>query len=320
MPVYRPPPIAPSEITGAALYARRRNFIKAAGLGAIAGALGVRADLAAAEQGRGKRIEGIVKSSFSLDPLNEKTTPFDKITGYNNFYEFGPDKDSPLKHAHRLRTRPWTVLIEGEVKRPMTFSVEDILKWAPPEERVYRMRCVEGWSMVVPWVGFPLNELIKRAEITGNAKFVEFWSLADPEQMPYVRTPFLDWPYTEALRLDEAMHPLTILAVGLYGEVLPNQNGAPLRLVVPWKYGFKGAKSIVKIRFVARQPQTVWTKAGPDEYGFYSNVNPDVDHPRWSQGTERRLGEFFKRKTLPFNGYAGQVAQLYAGMDLRKFF
>jgi sulfoxide reductase catalytic subunit YedY len=225
-----------------------------------------------------------------------------------------------LKYAHRLRTRPWTVQVEGEVKRPQTFGIDDILKWAPLEERVYRLRCVEGWSMVVPWIGFPFQELIKRAEVTGNARFVEFWTLADPEQMPYVRTPFLEWPYVEALRLDEAAHPLTLLAVGVYGEVLPNQNGAPLRLVVPWKYGFKGAKSIVKIRFVARQPDTVWTKAASDEYGFYSNVNPDVDHPRWSQATERRLGEFLKRKTLPFNGYGDQVASLYAGMDLRKYF
>lgn len=317
MLIRRPSDIASSEITDPALYASRRDFIKAAGLGAIAGALGINPLSAVAEQVRGKKIEGVIKSTFSID---EKPTPYEKITGYNNFYEFGPDKDSPVRHAHRLRTRPWTVQIEGEVKRPLTFSVDDIMKMAALEERIYRMRCVEGWSMVVPWIGLPLNELIKRADITGNAKFVEFWSLADPEQMPYVRTPFLDWPYVEALRLDEAMHPLTTLAVGLYGEVLPNQNGAPLRLVVPWKYGFKGAKSIVKIRFVSHQPETVWTKAGPKEYGFYSNVNPEVDHPRWSQASERRLGEFLKRKTLPFNGYAEQVAQLYAGMDLRKNF
>ena len=317
MLIRRPPDLGSSEITDPAHYARRRDFIKAAGLGAMAGALGMRAMSALAEPSPGKKIESIVKSRFSLE---EKPTPFDKVTSYNNFYEFGPDKDSPAKHAHRLHTQPWTVRIEGEVKRAQTFSLDDILKWVPLEERIYRMRCVEGWSMVIPWVGLPLNELIKRADITGNAKFIEFWSLADPEQMPYVRTPLLDWPYVEALRLDEAMHPLSILAVGLYGEVLPNQNGAPLRLVVPWKYGFKSAKSIVKIRFVAHQPTTAWIKSAPSEYGFYSNVNPEVDHPRWSQANERRIGEFLKRKTLPFNGYAEQVAPLYSGMDLKKYF
>ena len=317
MLIRRPPDIAPSEITGPMLYARRREFIKTAGLGAIAGALGVKINPALAEAAHGKKIGGIVKSGFSLD---EKATPFDKVTSYNNFYEFGPDKDSPAQNAGKLRTHPWTVQVEGEVKRPQTFSVEDILKWAAPEERIYRMRCVEGWSMVIPWVGLPLSALIKRVEVTGNAKFVEFWSLADPEQMPYVRTPALDWPYVEGLRLDEAMHPLSLLALGLYGEQLPNQNGAPLRLVVPWKYGFKSAKSIVKIRFVAQQPATAWIKAAPKEYGFYSNVNPEVEHPRWSQANERRIGEFLKRKTLPFNGYAEQVASLYSGMDLRKNF
>lgn len=314
------PEIAASEITDPSLYAARREFIKAAGfttVAAIAGTLGVSSTAALAQTVHGQKIEGIRKSARSTD---EKMTPFESITSYGNFYEFGPDKDSPGKNAHRLRTRPWTVSIEGEVKRPQTFAIDDILKWAPLEERIYRLRCVEGWSMVVPWVGFPLSELIKRADITGNAKFIEFQTLADPEQMPYVRTPLLDWPYLEALRLDEAMHPLSILAVGLYGEVLPKQNGAPLRLVVPWKYGFKSAKSIVKIRFVATPPRTSWMRAAPGEYGFYSNVNPDVEHPRWSQAQERRLGEFGKRKTLPFNGYADQVAQLYTGMDLRKYF
>jgi len=317
MLIRRPPDLAMSEITEPALYAGRREFIKAASLGAITGALGISAMPATAVTLRGPKIEGIRKSSLSID---EKPTPYESVTSYGNFYEFGPDKDSPAKNAHRLRTRPWTVSIEGEVKRPQTFAIDDILKWAPLEERIYRMRCVEGWSMVVPWIGVPLSELIKRAEITGNAKFVEFVTLADPEQMPYVRAPLLDWPYLEALRLDEAMHPLTILAVGLYGELLPKQNGAPLRLVVPWKYGFKSAKSIVRIRFVSEAPRTSWMRAGPREYGFYSNVNPDVEHPRWSQAQERRLGEFLKRKTLPFNGYAEQVAQLYSGMDLRKYF
>lgn len=317
MLIQRPADITPSEITAPALYSARREFIRAASLGAIAGVLGVNGTTAFAEQARGRKIEGFTKGGFSTD---EKPTTYDSITSYGNFYEFGPDKESPAKNAYRLRTEPWTVRIEGEVKRPQTFAIADILKWAPLEERIYRMRCVEGWSMVIPWIGFPLSELIKRAEITGNAKYVEFWSLADPEQMPYVRTPLLEWPYVEALRLDEAMNPLSLLAVGLYGEVLPKQNGAPVRLVVPWKYGFKSAKSIVKIRFVSEAPRTSWMRAGPKEYGFYSNVNPDVEHPRWSQAQERRIGEFLKRKTLPFNGYADQVGQLYAGMDLRKNF
>jgi sulfoxide reductase catalytic subunit YedY len=213
----------------------------------------------------------LLASPLSLS--DDKPTAFKSVTTYGNFYEFGPDKDSPAKHAHRLRTRPWTVTVDGEVKTAKTFAIEDILNWAPLEERIYRMRCVEGWSAVIPWAGFSFNELLKRVEPTGNAKFVEFWSLADPEQMPYVRAPFLDWPYVEAIRLDEARHPLTLFALGMYGEVMPKQNGAPLRLVVPWKYGFKGAKSIVRIRFVEKQPETVWTKAAADEYGFYSNVN-----------------------------------------------
>ena len=313
MLIKRPDDLPASEITAPELFAQRRRFIQAAAAGAILGAAGMPAGATA----RGERLPNVVKSPWTLD---DKPTPYDTLTSYGNFYEFGPDKDSPGRNAHRLRTRPWSLSIEGEVKKPLRVDIEDILKWAPLEERVYRMRCVEGWSAVIPWIGIPFAELLKRIEPTGNAKFVEFWSLADPEQMPYVRTPFLDWPYVEAIRLDEARHPLSILAVGMYGEVMPKQNGAPLRLVVPWKYGFKGAKSIVRIRFVEKQPETVWTKAGPDEYGFYSNVNPDVPHKRWSQSHERRLGEFFKRKTLPFNGYAEQVAGLYAGMDLRKYF
>ena len=311
------PDIQPSEITSPRIYAPRRDFLRsmAAGLGAIG--LGTIGNSRASSNER-LRFENIVQGQFSTN--DEKITPYASVTEYGNFYEFGPDKSSPARNAHRLRTRPWAVSIEGEVKAPRTFAIEDILKWAPLEERVYRMRCVEGWSAVIPWVGIPLNELIKRCDVTGNAKFVEFWSLADPEQMPYVRLPFLDWPYIEALRLDEATHPLALLALGMYGEHMPKQNGAPLRVVIPWKYGFKGAKSIVKLRFVEKQPPTVWTKTAPDEYGFYSNVNPDVDHKRWSQSHERRLGEFFKRKTLPFNGYAEHVAGLYAGMDLRKNF
>ncbi len=311
------PDIQPSEITSPRIYATRRDFLRsmAAGLGAIG--LGTIGNSRASSNER-LRFENIVQGQFSTN--DEKITPYASVTEYGNFYEFGPDKSSPARNAHRLRTWPWAVSIEGEVKAPRTFAIEDILKWAPLEERVYRMRCVEGWSAVIPWVGIPLNELIKRCDVTGNAKFVEFWSLADPEQMPYVRLPFLDWPYIEALRLDEATHPLALLALGMYGEHMPKQNGAPLRVVIPWKYGFKGAKSIVKLRFVEKQPPTVWTKTAPDEYGFYSNVNPDVDHKRWSQSHERRLGEFFKRKTLPFNGYAEHVAGLYAGMDLRKNF
>ncbi len=242
------------------------------------------------------------------------------MTQYNNFYEFGTAKEDPAKNAGSLKTRPWTVTVEGEVHKPKIFDIEELLKMAPLEERIYRLRCVEAWSMVIPWVGFSLAELIKRVEPTGNAKFVEFISLQDPEQMPGQKSSVLEWPYREGLRLDEAMHPLTLLAVGLYGEVLPNQNGAPIRVVIPWKYGFKSAKSIVRIRFTEQQPVSSWTQSAPGEYGFYSNVNPEVDHPRWTQAKERRIGEFLKRKTLPFNGYADQVAQLYAGMDLIKNF
>lgn len=315
MLIRHPTDIRPSEITEPALYASRRSFIQGMLTMAAATSLGLQHSFAHANTAPFGKL---LASPLSLS--DDKPTAFKSVTTYGNFYEFGPDKDSPAKHAHRLRTRPWTVTVDGEVKTAKTFAIEDILNWAPLEERIYRMRCVEGWSAVIPWAGFSFNELLKRVEPTGNAKFVEFWSLADPEQMPYVRAPFLDWPYIEAIRLDEARHPLTLFALGMYGEVMPKQNGAPLRLVVPWKYGFKGAKSIVRIRFVEKQPETVWTKAAADEYGFYSNVNPDVPHKRWSQSHERRLGEFVKRKTLPFNGYAEQVAALYAGMDLRKYF
>src|SRR5574343_175597 len=317
MLIRRPADLLPSEITAPATYASRREFIQMLLLGAGASGLGL-VHAAETENRSGQAFGNLITSPYSL--RDDKPTPFKSMTSYGNFYEFGPDKESPAKHAHRLRTRPWTLTVDGEVKAAKTFAIEDILNWAPLEERIYRMRCVEGWSAVVPWVGFSFSELLKRVEVTGNAKFVEFWSLADPEQMPYVRIPFLDWPYMEAIRLDEARHPLSILAAGMYGEVMPKQNGAPLRLVVPWKYGFKGAKSIVRIRFVEKQPETVWTKAAPDEYGFYSNVNPEVPHKRWSQSHERRLGEFFQRKTLPFNGYAEEVAGLYSGMDLKANF
>ncbi len=262
--------------------------------------------------------------TYGLVLAQEPLTSYKDITTYNNFYEFGLDKDDPARNAHTLKTRPWTVTIEGAVNKPQTIDIDDLLKLAPLEERIYRMRCVEGWSMVIPWVGFPLNQLIKRVEPTGNAKFVEFITLADRSQMPGLASPVIDWPYLEGLRMDEAMNPLTLLTLGLYGEVLPNQNGAPVRIVVPWKYGFKNGKSIVKIRFVEKQPTTSWMRAAPQEYGFYSNVNPEVDHPRWSQATERRIGQdgFLqrKRKTLMFNGYAEQVASLYQGMDLKKFY
>jgi len=315
--------ITPSEITPQSVYQDRRQFIKAAGFGLLATAAAGYGLLpqhawAAAEQR--KKITGYAKTAYGAD---EKPTPYDDVTTYNNYYEFGTSKSDPEEHSKLFKPTPWSVAIEGEVKNPRTVNLEDILKIAPLEERIYRMRCVEGWSMVIPWIGLPLAQLIKWAEPTANAKFVEFVTLEDSLRMPGARMPILDWPYTEGLRMDEAMNPLTILAVGLYGEVLPNQNGAPIRLVVPWKYGFKGAKAIVKIRFRETMPQTTWVKAGPREYGFYANVNPTVDHPRWTQASERRIGGsvFSPRiKTQMFNGYAEQVAHLYSGMDLRKNF
>ncbi len=262
----------------------------------------------------------VVASSSGLYDTDEPRTSLREVTTYNNFYEFGLDKDDPARNAHTLQTRPWTISVEGEVARPQTIAIEDLLKWFPLEERTYRMRCVEAWSMVIPWVGFPLGDLIRRLEPNGNAKYIELTTLLDAEQMPFQRSRVLKWPYVEGLRLDEAMHPLTLLATGLYDSSLPNQNGAPLRLVVPWKYGFKGVKSIVKIRFTDTQPQNTWAIAAPREYGFYANVNPEVNHPRWSQATERRIGDLQRRPTLPFNGYAEQVAGLYAGLDLRQNF
>ncbi|MGH7331241.1 MAG: protein-methionine-sulfoxide reductase catalytic subunit MsrP, partial [Candidatus Rokuibacteriota bacterium] len=257
--------------------------------------------------------------------LSDPPTKWEDATTYNNFYEFGVNKDDPARLAHTLKPRPWAVQVDGLAAKGRTFDVDDLMKVAPLEERVYSLRCVEGWSMVIPWIGMPLAALLKRVEPTSQAKYVEFTTLVDPEQFPAQRKGFfgfssLDWPYTEGLRLDEAMHPLTLLTFGMYGKVLPNQNGAPVRLVIPWKYGFKSAKSIVRIRLVSEEPKTAWNKAQPSEYGFYSNVNPTVDHPRWSQATERRIGEFRRRKTLMFNGYADQVASLYTGMDLKKFY
>jgi sulfoxide reductase catalytic subunit YedY len=320
MLIKRPEPIRSSEITDPAVYRARRRFLAGLAGGALAG-FGLEATA-------GTKLAGIRTGVVTTE---EKPTSFSDITRYNNFYEFGSDKADPARNARGFRTRPWTITVEGEVRRPAVYQLEDFVKPYSLEERIYRLRCVEAWSMVIPWVGFPLAEVIKRAEPTSRARYVEFTTLHDPRQMPGQRPGLLgaglDWPYVEGLRLDEARHPLTILAVGLYGEVLPNQNGAPLRLVVPWKYGFKSIKSIVKMRFVENQPVTTWMKSGPDEYGFYSNVNPDVDHPRWSQKYETRVGEDSllsrltgKRKTLPFNGYAEDVAQLYTGMDLRKYF
>ncbi|MEO1766607.1 protein-methionine-sulfoxide reductase catalytic subunit MsrP [Thiobacter aerophilum] len=300
----RIPYIPPSEITPSQLVLSRRTFLKS-GAAALAA-------LAAPAQAR-------LAAQASAYSTQEPLTPFSDVTHYNNFYEFGTGKEEPAQRAHSLITRPWTVSVEGLVQKPRVWDVEALLRF-PLEERIYRLRCVEGWSMVIPWIGFPLAQLLRQAEPLGSAKYVEFVSLHDPRQMPGQRLPLLDWPYREGLRLDEALHPLTLLAVGLYGELLPNQNGAPIRLVVPWKYGFKSAKSIVRIRLVEKQPLTTWMRAAPDEYGFYSNVNPAVDHPRWSQARERRIGEFHKRPTLPFNGYGDQVASLYAGMDLKKFF
>jgi sulfoxide reductase catalytic subunit YedY len=327
---YRYPQPLPSEITPRAAYEERRTFLMQLAAGAAGVSLSAWAARDALAQSGGVARPGVLQSLPAVRSnyvVMEKLTPYKDCTTYNNFYEFGTDKSDPAQHAGTLKTRPWTVAVEGAVNKPKVFDIDELLKLAPLEERIYRLRCVEGWSMVIPWVGYPLAELIKRVEPTGNAKFVEFTTLADRKQMPGVGSPVLDWPYVEGLRLDEAMQPLTLLTLGLYGEVLPNQNGAPVRIVVPWKYGFKSAKSLVKIRFVEKQPVSSWMRAAPNEYGFYSNVNPEVDHPRWSQATERRidgaggLNAFLapKRKTLMFNGYP-EVAPLYAGMDLRKFY
>jgi sulfoxide reductase catalytic subunit YedY len=309
------------------LYAQRREFLgklAAGSSGALLASWAAR-DAIAQTAGPGKlRPLPAGKSAVSGALTMDKLSAYADVSTYNNFYEFGTDKSDPARRAGSLKTQPWTVVVEGEVRKPGTWDIDALLKLAPMEERIYRMRCVEGWSMVIPWVGYSLAELVKRVEPTGNARFVQFVTLADKSQMPGLRSSVLDWPYVEGLRLDEALHPLTMLAFGMYGEVLPNQNGAPVRLVVPWKYGFKSAKSIVRIRFVDKQPKTSWETAAASEYGFYSNVNPKVDHPRWSQATERRIGDdgllSKKRPTLMFNGYEAQVGHLYAGMDLAKFY
>ena len=308
MLIKNPSDIRSSEITSQSLYLNRRAFLT--GAAALAAATALPLDAFA-----DNKIPNVGKSQFST---SEKQTPFKDITNYNNYYEFSTDKYEPAGLSKNFRTRPWTVKIAGDVQKPKTLDIDTLLKLAPQEERVYRHRCVEGWSMVIPWVGYSLSNVLKQVEPLGKAKYVEFTSVADAGQMPGIRQAVLDWPYREGLRLDEAMHPLTLMVFGLYGELLPNQDGAPLRVHVPWKYGFKSAKSIVRIRFTSSQPQTAWNTQAPNEYGFYSNVNPKVDHPRWSQARERRIGEFLKRETLMFNGYGDQVASLYNGMDLKK--
>ncbi len=317
-----------SEITPQGVYTGRRELIKLMA-GGVAGAAiaswASRAALAQAATPRSGKLPALAgaKSGVAGAITLDKLTDYKDATSYNNFYEFGTDKADPAQNAHTLVTNPWTVEVDGLIKKPARYTLEDLLKLSAQEERIYRLRCVEGWSMVIPWVGYSLRELIKKVEPLGSAKYVEFVTQADPKTMPFVGSRVLDWPYVEGLRLDEAMHPLTLLSFGMYGEVLPKQNGAPVRLVVPWKYGFKSGKTLVKIRFTDKQPATAWNKAAANEYGFYSNVNPEVDHPRWSQAAERRIGEdgLFakKRKTLMFNGYEAQVGQLYAGMDLKKF-
>jgi sulfoxide reductase catalytic subunit YedY len=317
----------PSEITPAGVYLQRRAVMQHLATGVAGAALASWASRQAmAQTARPGKLAPLPggRSAVAGASTMEKWTEYKDASTYNNYYEFGTDKADPARNAHTLKTSPWTVEVEGLVKKPAKYAIEDLLKLSAQEERVYRMRCVEGWSMVIPWVGYSLAELIRKVEPLGSAKYVEFLTLADPKTMPFVGSRILEWPYAEGLRLDEAMHPLTLLSFGMYGEVLPNQNGAPVRLVVPWKYGFKNAKSIVKIRFTEKQPATAWNVAAANEYGFYSNVNPNVDHPRWSQATERRIGEdgllSKRRKTLMFNGYEAQVGQLYAGMDLKKFY
>lgn len=322
--IRRPADIPSSEITPESAYLARREFIaRAGGLGAafagasLLGGLGCNTeDARAARAPRGQAAD----SAAGAAKDGEKPNSYEDITSYNNYYEFGTDKTDPKENAQKFRTRPWTVAVDGLVKKPATFSFDDLIKPYKLEDRIYRLRCVEAWSMVIPWQGIPLRDMIARLQPLPSAKFVSFTTLLDPAQMPGQRRRILDWPYVEGLRMDEAMHPLSFIATGLYGKALPNQNGAPLRLVVPWKYGFKGAKSIVKISFLAEQPRTTWNVAAPDEYGFYANVNPEVDHPRWTQSRERRIGEFRRRETLMFNGYAEQVASLYRGMDLRRNF
>jgi len=319
MIIKRPDTIKPSEITREADYLNRRKFIKTSSKAVLAIAGGMMLP----ELGKFHRAEAalklgaINKSKYVVD---EEQTPYKDVTRYNNFYEFSTDKEGPALLSTNFKTEPWTLRVDGEVKNPASYQLEDFIKPYALEERIYRFRCVEAWSMVVPWLGFSFADVVKKVEPTSKAKYVEFTTLYDPEQMPGQKRNVLEWPYVEGLRMDEAVNPLTILSVGLYGKVLPNQNGAPIRLIVPWKYGFKNIKSIVRIRFTEKQPKTTWNIAGPREYGFYANVNPEVDHPRWSQARERRIGDFFKRKTLMFNGYGEEVAHMYSNMDLAKYY
>ncbi len=313
MLIRKPLDVPTSEITPETQYHDRRSFVSAMG-GLIGSAF---LPQITKSKGMGANLGSLEKSVLST---NEATTSFSNAARYNNYYEFGLDKEEPAINAWRLKTRPWSIKISGECLKPQTIDIEEFLKLAPLEERIYRMRCVEGWSMVIPWVGFPIKSVLDRVQPKSTARYVGFFSKADASQMPGLDNPVLDWPYLEGLRLDEASHPLAILAVGMYGQILPNQNGAPVRLIVPWKYGFKGGKSIVEIRLLRDQPWTSWAKATPDEYGFYANVNPSVDHPRWSQKNELRIGEMSRRKTLLFNGYVDQVGSLYNQMDLTKNF
>ncbi|MBC7896542.1 MAG: protein-methionine-sulfoxide reductase catalytic subunit MsrP [Cytophagaceae bacterium] len=304
-------PIPSSEITPEGVYQDRRSFLKDAGILGV----GLAATLAAGKQAGAQGGQG---TSIGGAELKGELTPEEDVTSYNNFYEFGTGKDDPKPNAKNFKTKPWTIKVEGMVAKPATYSVEDFVSPSKLEDRIYRHRCVEAWSMVVPWQGFPMADFIKKVQPTASAKYVEFTTLNDPKQMPGLRFPVLEWPYVEGLRLDEAMHPLAFFVTGVYGKTLPNQNGAPLRIVMPWKYGFKGGKSIVKVRFTDKEPRTAWNIAAPDEYGFYANVNPEVDHPRWTQARERRIGELRRRETLMFNGYGSQVASLYSGLDLKK--
>jgi sulfoxide reductase catalytic subunit YedY len=304
MLIKKPDDVRSSEITSEDSYLNRRSFLAAAGLAAAGVLVAGKAGAALPTNGR----------------QEEKPNTWDEITGYNNYYEFGTDKEDPAANAGKFRTRPWTVKVDGLVKKPADYQFDDLVKPYKLEDRVYRFRCVEAWSMVIPWQGIPLAEMIKRFEPLPSAKYVQFTTIYAPDQMPGQRERILQWPYVEGLRMDEAMHPLTLMVTGLYGKTLPNQNGAPLRLIVPWKYGFKGVKAITRIAFVEKQPANTWQVTNPNEYGFYANVNPEVDHPRWTQASERRIGVFRRQKTLMFNGYADQVASLYAGMDLRKNF
>jgi sulfoxide reductase catalytic subunit YedY len=322
MLIRRPSDIPSSEITPESAYLRRREFLaRVGGVGAaFAGAALLGGSACGTKDGRAEHADADVATAKRAAAEDEKPNSYEDITSYNNYYEFGTDKTDPKENAGKLRTRPWTVAVDGLVKKPATYVFDDLVKPHKLEDRVYRLRCVEAWSMVVPWQGMPLRDVITRLDPLPSAKFVAFTTLLDPQQMPGQRRQILEWPYVDGLRMDEAMHPLSLLVTGLYGKPLPNQNGAPLRLVVPWKYGFKGVKAIVKISFLADQPRTTWNVAAPDEYGFYANVNPEVDHPRWTQSRERRIGEFRRRETLMFNGYADQVASLYRGMDLRRNF